>query len=98
MASQQEQMTKDIPIHLLTNEFYMKEVTETTRDFLQQGMNINTITRVVKDYTQQFLLVQEHQPEPLSAFTFEMWRRLWNIRNDEEEDVEVDEPEEEEEE
>ena len=57
----------------LKDEVLMSRSIELTKIMLENKMDINTITAIIKEYQTKYIYIKKNAPELVSAFTPQMW-------------------------
>ena len=71
-------MLSDTQKSLLNDEFFKKESSTLTAMMLDQKMDINDVTAIVKEYTVKYACIKENDLVLASKYTAEMW---WKTRD-----------------
>ena len=60
----------------LKDEFLMKECENATRTMVDAGMNIDVVSKVIKDYQTKYIHINStNEGRSLPSFSFEMWHK-----------------------
>jgi len=57
----------------VNDKFMMDECSEFTRKTLKNGIDINTICGIIKEYQRKYLYIKSQDKELAKTFTMEMW-------------------------
>ena len=57
----------------IKDDFMMNECNNFTRTMLKDGMSINTICGVIKEYQTKYLYIKSQDEKLAQQFTMEMW-------------------------
>ena len=57
----------------VNDKFMMGECSKFTAEMLKQGVDINTICRIVKEYQRKYLYVKSQDKEWAKHFTMKVW-------------------------
>ncbi len=73
-------MSSSSEISLVKDKFLMEQSRDIVIKLIECNININEITRYVKDYQKKYLFIKQTNPEQLSLYTSLVW---WQSSYDE---------------